>query len=259
MSLFLLVDGVLYRSRPAPDDAGRTWEPAFPGEFDVLSMPATEEPVPERPTPVAPRTPAPGPLAGAVVPPGLVELWRSVPPPQAPPSGNSEIVAPAMFRPRSAQAHVRFAPPDLGIVEPVDPDSRPSRNPEQPVLVAQVMSRPVDCLTRQATVADALEALEHGGYHHLPVVDEQHRLMGILSDRDLLAAPSGQPVTEVMTARVLVAAPSTPLYLACEGMWSQRVSSLTVIDGNYHPVGILTVFDVLSHLVRHPQRLFALD
>lgn len=164
-----------------------------------------------------------------------------------------------MFRPRSAVFHLRMSPPDLGMVEPVDPDSRPSRGPEQPVPVSRVMSHPVDCLTRQAKVADALEALEHGGYHHLPVVDEDHRLMGILSDRDLLSTPPGTPVTEIMTSRVLVAALSTPLSLACEGMWSQRISSLTVIDGNYRPVGILTVFDVLSQLVRHPHRLFTLD
>ncbi len=266
MSVFLLLDGVLYRSRPTPDQAGRAWEPAFPNDFDILSAP--KDPPPEPPatsrTPPAFSRPAPEPPRPMAVPAGLMELWQlggAVPPaPKAPPSGNSEVAAKSEFRPLVHIPRTGVAPPDLGQVEPVDPDSSPDRHrPEQPVLVSRVMSRPADCLIRTATVAEARQAMEHGHYHHLPVVDEEHRLVGVLSDRDILAAGAHQSVADVMTSPVLVASPSTPLYLACEGLWAQKVSCLPVIDGNFRPVGILTVFDVLRHLAGHPQHLYTLE
>lgn len=268
MSLFVMVDGILYRSRPTPDQAGRTWEPAFPQEFDMLSAPPTP---PERAelARVTPSSFPPPPAAGVQrppqlatpVPPGLVELWQlAVPPPKAPPSGNSEVVAVAPFRPRSFHPKVPIHPPPTGMIEPVDPDSRAAgRGPAQQVLVDAVMTCPVDCITSQASHQEAQQALENGHYHHLPVVDEQHRLVGILSDRDLLTAGPNEPISALMTSPVLVAWPTTPLSLACEGLWAQRVSCVPVVDGNFRPLGILTVQDVLRYLVRHPLRLFSVE
>ncbi|MCE7873713.1 CBS domain-containing protein [bacterium CPR1] len=267
MSLFVLVDGVLYRSRPVPDNAGRTWEPAFPQEFDQLSMPPTPpakqtaSPTPPPPPPPPPSGKAPPQQLATPVPAGLIELWQlAVPPPRAPPSGNSEIVAVAPFRPRGTMPRIPFHPPEPGQVEPVDPDSRRAwGSPEKPVLVESVMTCPVDCITSQASQHEAQQALENGHYHHLPVVDEQHRLVGILSDRDLLAAAPGDPLSSMMTTPVLVASPYTPLSLACEGLWVQKVSCLPVVDGNFRPLGILTVQDVLRYLVRHPLRLYSVE
>ncbi len=118
------------------------------------------------------------------------------------------------------------------------------------------MTAPVDCLAHDASVADAQEALEEGSYHHLPVVDSENRLVGVLSDRDLLAAAPNSSVADIMTSRVLVASPTTPLFLACEGLWAERISCLPVVDGYYRPIGILTVHDVLRHLVLRRSPIF---
>ncbi|MEW6283932.1 MAG: CBS domain-containing protein, partial [Candidatus Eremiobacterota bacterium] len=164
-----------------------------------------------------------------------------------------EIVSVPPFRPRVHVARVPVAPPDLDSVEPIDPDlDRRGRAPERPVTVSSVMTRPVDCVHRGATVAEARQALENGHYHHAPVVDDQHRLVGVLSERDVLAAADQDPVTGVMSSPVLIAMPITPLYLACEALWLRRFSCLPVVDGNLRPVGILTAHDVLEYLVQHP-------
>ncbi len=46
----------------------------------------------------------------------------------------------------------------------------------------------------EETVAQAIEILEHHSFRHLPVVDEESVLLGMVSDRDLRSAlPSTVP------------------------------------------------------------------
>jgi acetoin utilization protein AcuB len=97
----------------------------------------------------------------------------------------------------------------------------------------------------------ALEALEEEEFHHLPVTSDDGVLVGLVSDRDLLRDIEAK-VGEVMTSRVLVGDPETDLQVAAQALIEERFHSLVVIDESQRPVGILTSYDVLSFLVRHP-------
>jgi CBS domain-containing protein len=86
---------------------------------------------------------------------------------------------------------------------------------------------------------------------HVPVVDEQGRLVGLLSHRTLLrllarSLPDGEPVAirQIMTADPVTVAPTTPTLEAIELMRTHRVGCLPVVEDGAL-VGIVTAQDFL--------------
>jgi len=102
--------------------------------------------------------------------------------------------------------------------------------------------------------------LRLGNFRHLPVV-EDGRLVGILSNRDVLAAAltklldfeAGQrrtflhsvEVSEVMTRDVVSVRPDTPLSEAALRMVERKVGCLPVVDQEDKVLGLVTETDLL--------------
>jgi CBS domain-containing protein len=84
----------------------------------------------------------------------------------------------------------------------------------------------------------------------LPVY-EQHRLVGIVTERDLVAAlaegadPATTILAEYMTEGPVTAAPNDDLAVAARRMAELGVRHLPVVDG-YHLVGMLSMRDLLA-------------
>lgn len=121
-----------------------------------------------------------------------------------------------------------------------------------PIYVGSLMSR--DLLTGEGadTAEFALDTLIEEDIHHLPVVDSDGRLVGILSDRDLLSAPPKTLLSELMENCVLTASEDTELSTAARAMISEEIHCLVVADQERKPVGIITTYDILDYLVEHP-------
>jgi CBS domain-containing protein len=129
------------------------------------------------------------------------------------------------------------------------------------VRVRDLMTRPVRTLGRndKLSVADALMRTER--IRHLPVVDEDGRLAGIVSQRDLFFNALVQalgfgttthdrmlstiPVKEVMTENVVTTTPETLVTAAARVMVDRKIGCLPVIDGEAL-IGILSESDVVS-------------
>lgn len=128
--------------------------------------------------------------------------------------------------------------------------------PRRPLrIAAELMSSPVRTLRGSDTVAQAWQLLLTGRFHHLPIVDEQGALAGILSDRDLLRAAArdpaanGWPLADLMQPRVIVAAPQTSLRALAEVMTARRIGAMPIVDELARPVGMVSRTDLLRALV----------
>ena len=128
--------------------------------------------------------------------------------------------------------------------------NRPRDLTEYPSTVSELMSRGVVTMTAGTELHQALETLRESNFHHLPVVDEESRLVGLVSDHDLLGRDG--TLEERMVKRVLTATPDTGLQEATEALVEERFHSLVVIDKERRPMGMITSFDILSFLVAHP-------
>jgi acetoin utilization protein AcuB len=85
---------------------------------------------------------------------------------------------------------------------------------------------------------------------HLPVVDIEGRLIGLLSERDafrtfLQSRDLAIAVRAVMTKDVITVRPQSRAAEATSLMLEHKISSLPVVDEAMHLVGIVTETDIL--------------
>lgn len=72
------------------------------------------------------------------------------------------------------------------------------------VSVREVMTTPVEMATRATTASEALATMVERHYRHLPIVDDDGRLLGMLSIRNLLQAQVDSLTGQLDQARSVV-------------------------------------------------------
>ncbi|EDN68667.1 acetoin utilization protein AcuB [Beggiatoa sp. PS] len=134
--------------------------------------------------------------------------------------------------------------------------------------VKELMSRELYTLKPDDTVHEARQLMLSQQIRHIPVIDEQEQLIGLLSQRDVLAASistladletqereeleSGIPINKIMTTNVVIAEEDTSLLNATQFMLSQKQGCLPVLRGK-QLIGILTETDFVKlahHLMK---------
>jgi len=122
-----------------------------------------------------------------------------------------------------------------------------------------------DCMTRnpisirpESDPVAAIGLLKAGGFRHLPVLDSDGKLVGIVdrTDMETFLSKAGSPgvmkrnhrVDQVMSRNVVSVAPTCPLEEAASLMVQHKIGSLTVLeDGKL--VGIITETDIFKILL----------
>jgi len=131
--------------------------------------------------------------------------------------------------------------------------------------VRDIMTREVTTLKRNDQLSLANDIMQLGRVRHLPVLEDDGRLAGILSQRDLFrgalahALGYGQHaqrkvldsllVKEVMSSDVITAGPDMPLVEAARVLLERKIGCLPVVEGE-QLVGILTEADFVAIFAR---------
>jgi CBS domain-containing membrane protein len=64
----------------------------------------------------------------------------------------------------------------------------PTVDTDKPEVVGQIMSRQVRVVSANRPVADLVPLFSSTGHHHIPVIAEHNKLVGIITQTDLVAA-----------------------------------------------------------------------
>jgi len=59
---------------------------------------------------------------------------------------------------------------------------------EKPETVGQIMTREVRVASQERRVAELARLFSEGGHHHIPIIDGERRLVGIITQTDLVRA-----------------------------------------------------------------------
>jgi IMP dehydrogenase len=99
-------------------------------------------------------------------------------------------------------------------------------------------------------VADALELMETYHISGVPITDEDGKLVGILTNRDLrFEDDTEQPIASLMTSANLVTVPvGTTLDEAKEILHRRKIEKLPVVDGAGRLKGLITVKDIQKRI-----------
>ncbi len=127
------------------------------------------------------------------------------------------------------------------------------------MLVRDYMSQPPIVIAPKMPISDALRMMREHGIRRFPVVDPGGRLVGIVSDKDLLHAEPSSATSlsiweityllgritaeQVMTRDVLTVGPTTPLEEAAQIMVDRKIGGLPVVEAGL-VVGVITETDI---------------
>jgi IMP dehydrogenase len=103
-------------------------------------------------------------------------------------------------------------------------------------------------LHKDATIADALRLMKENRIGGIPIVDNNKKLAGILTNRDLrFETDNTKKVSEVMTRENLITAPEgTDLTKAKKILSLHKIEKLPVVNKEGQLVGLITYRDILQ-------------
>lgn len=139
------------------------------------------------------------------------------------------------------------------------------RPPWQELRASDVMQGSVEHAHARDNLASAALKMVRRGVRHLPVVDHETRLIGMLSDRDLRSAV-GDPellvdaqqlvlrldqrrVEDAMTRTPAIAPPDAPLTQLARRLSEEQLGALVIVDQERHLLGIVSYVDVLQAML----------
>jgi CBS domain-containing protein len=147
---------------------------------------------------------------------------------------------------------------------PMMASAAPMRREKKAVKVKERMTKNPTTVTPDEALKDAVWKMEHGHFRHLPVVDNDGKLIGMLSDRDIrLIRPSlafvgkENAMVQLWSLAVQQAAvfdpisvkPETTLKEAAGLMMRWHVGGLPIVDEREKVVGMVTYTDILREFV----------
>jgi CBS domain-containing protein len=144
--------------------------------------------------------------------------------------------------------------------------------------VRELMTPNVVCVRREAAFKEIATLLAERGITAVPVVDDSHRPLGVVSEADLLRKEAGQPdpagllsaprrrpgassKAEAVTAEGLMSAPAVvarPQWTVVEAarvMEDHRVKRLPVVDDAERVIGIVSRSDLLRVFLRRDRSI----
>lgn len=117
------------------------------------------------------------------------------------------------------------------------------------------MTRNITTLSPGESLAVAYDLMKDNEIRHLPVVDECNRLVGMLSERDILLYAAEEDnsvevpdvsVSEVMSTDVISCRPTSEMAAVACTMLERKIDAMPVTLGDGELVGIVTSADFLA-------------
>lgn len=103
-------------------------------------------------------------------------------------------------------------------------------------------------LNVDAKVADALRLMKENSIGGIPVVDDEHKLIGIVTNRDLrFQKKMDEPVVNVMTKdNIITTQKNTDLSKAEDILQEHKIEKLPVVDDQNKLIGLITYRDIIK-------------
>jgi CBS domain-containing protein len=142
------------------------------------------------------------------------------------------------------------------------------------MLVRDVMTKNVLSVTKYESIMEVANVLTEKNISGLPVVDKEHKVVGIITQADILSMVGvsrehtfkdllkymlgerlperriGDLVGDIMTSPALTIKPDANIAEAVKIMDEKRIRRLTVVDQNNLLIGILTRADILKAVIK---------
>ncbi|ERJ13364.1 CBS domain-containing protein [Haloplasma contractile] len=119
--------------------------------------------------------------------------------------------------------------------------------------VHELMTHDVVCLYPDDTVRTAAEYMAAYNIGCLPVINDDRRVVGVLTDRDIvlrcihLNKPYTVEIDNIMTTQVFMLKPTDEVATAAHIMGNHQIRRIPVVDEVERLIGIIALGDISTH------------
>jgi IMP dehydrogenase len=101
-------------------------------------------------------------------------------------------------------------------------------------------------IMKERTVGDAINLMKEYKIGGIPVVSNDHTLIGIVTNRDLRFEQNlSKPISEIMTSEnIITTGQETDLEKAADILQNYKIEKLPVVDDHYKLIGLITYKDI---------------
>lgn len=123
--------------------------------------------------------------------------------------------------------------------------------------VREIMSEDPACCASATTLKDAAKLMSDNDCGEIPVVDEQRRPIGVLTDRDIACRAVAQgkgpdtPVDAVMSNPVVTVTPETSVEDCCRTLADHQIRRAPVVDESGACCGMVAQADIAQRAPEH--------
>lgn len=142
------------------------------------------------------------------------------------------------------------------LTKPIEPlpkhgKPKPLKVKGRELKVGDIMSRNVITAKPNDDIKEVASKLVEKGIDHLPVVNEEGKLAGIVTSWDLARAiaQDKRRLEEIMTRKVITAFENESIDVVVRRMAQHNISGVPVVDRMNHVIGILTTDDVSRKII----------
>jgi CBS domain-containing protein len=120
--------------------------------------------------------------------------------------------------------------------------------------VRDLMTSDVKTCRPETNLAEAVRDMWEGDFGAMPIVNDEGRVTGVITDRDICIAVATRgrsadriAVREVAQGHAYTCLPEDDAAVALQTMKAHKVRRLPVVDADGHVRGILSLNDVVTH------------
>lgn len=123
--------------------------------------------------------------------------------------------------------------------------------------VRDIMSTNPTCCSPETTLQDAAKMMADNDCGEIPVLDEQQRPIGVITDRDITCRGVAQgkdfqtQVRDIMSSPVYTTTPDTSLEDCCKTLEDHDIRRVPVVDENGACCGMLSQADIARNAPEH--------
>lgn len=121
-----------------------------------------------------------------------------------------------------------------------------------PIKASDVMSSPAVTTREDVMVEEVARLMWENGVGSILVTNHENKLVGIITERDILYAVSHHLVGKNVQARslmsrnVVTASPDEELSSVIEKMRDFNIRHIPVVDNEGHPLGVISIRDIID-------------
>lgn len=132
-------------------------------------------------------------------------------------------------------------------------------------ITRDLMSAKLITMKPEDSIIDAHLTMKEKEIRHIPIINKENQLVGIVSSRDVQKAmiikklnefnneiiiPSDYKIQDFMNWPVVTVRENTHIKLVAEILLTEKISSLVVLDEKSNITGIVTTTDILTYVIK---------